>query len=489
MKKNSAPLFQELFLEQGVIKEQVYHALRNAIVEGRLPPGTKIPSTRGLSEMMSISRNSVIAGYDRLLDEGYIQTRKGAGTFVTPSLPDRSISGLYPEAQQGDELPADGQLNADIVSVRGLWSGDIEGREMNRLFAVGVGCTDLFPHSLWGKLLGRVWRQSRHQLGFHTSPCGFNPLRKAICHYVKTTRGVNCSEDQIIIVNGIQQALNITARALLTKGNDVWLDDPGYKGARGVFMSTGAIVRPVPVDSEGMNVQYGIDHFPHAKLAYVVPSDQYPLSGTLSLSRRLELLEWARVNRAWIFEDDYNSEFRYAARSLQALQGLDQHQRVIYSGTFSKMMYPEFRLGFLVVPPGLKEQFIVTKYFSDIGSSYLEQAVLASFIEEGHYASHVRRVRKACYERRTALVNAIQCYLADKMTVQPSDSGVHIVCWLHDGLTGDEVERKARMLGMGIQSLSHYYHGDISRQGILIGFANHPSEVIVEGIRRLAHVM
>lgn len=489
MKKNSAPLFQELFLEQGVIKEQVYHALRNAIVEGRLPPGTKIPSTRGLSEMMSISRNSVIAGYDRLLDEGYIQTRKGAGTFVTPSLPDRSISGLYPESQQGDELPADGQLNADIVSVRGLWSGDVEGCEMNRLFAVGVGCTDLFPHSLWGKLLGRVWRQSRHQLGSHTSPCGFYPLRKAIFHYVKTTRGVNCSEDQIIIVNGIQQALNITARALLTKGNDVWLDDPGYKGARGVFMSTGAIVRPVPVDSKGMNVQYGIDHFPHAKLAYVVPSDQYPLSGTLSLSRRLELLEWARVNRAWIFEDDYNSEFRYAARSLQALQGLDQHQRVIYSGTFSKMMYPEFRLGFLVVPPGLKEQFIVTKYFSDIGSSYLEQAVLASFIEEGHYASHVRRVRKACYERRTALVNAIQCYLADKMTVQPSDSGVHIVCWLHDGLTGDEVEQKARMLGLGIQSLSHYYHGDTSRQGILIGFANHPPEVIVEGIRRLAHAM
>lgn len=489
MKKNSAPLFQELFLEQGVIKEQVYHALRNAIVEGRLPPGTKIPSTRGLSEMMSISRNSVIAGYDRLLDEGYIQTRKGAGTFVKSSLPDRSISGLYPEVPQGDELPADGQLNADIVSVRGLWSGDVEGREMNRLFAVGVGCTDLFPHSLWGKLLGRVWRQSRHQLGSHTSPCGFYPLRKAICHYVKTTRGVNCSEDQIIIVNGIQQALNITARALLTKGNDVWLDDPGYKGARGVFMSTGAIVRPVPVDSEGMHVQYGIDHFPHAKLAYVVPSDQYPLSGALSLSRRFELLEWARVNRAWIFEDDYNSEFRYAARSLQALQGLDQHQRVIYSGTFSKMMYPEFRLGFLVVPPGLKEQFIVTKYFSDIGSSYLEQAVLASFIEEGYYASHVRRVRKACYERRTALVDAIQCYLADKMTVQPSDSGVHIVCWLHDGLTGDEVEQKARTLGMGIQSLSHYYHGDISRQGILIGFANHPPEVIVEGIRRLAHAM
>lgn len=489
MKKNNAPLFQEFFLEKGVIKEQVYHALRHAIVEGRLPPGTKIPSTRGLSEMMSISRNSVIAGYDRLLDEGYIQTRKGAGTFVTQNIPDQSIGNHYIKPMPENELPSDERLNTDIASVRELWRADFAGREMNRLFAVGVGCTDLFPHSLWGKLLGRVWRQSRHQLGSHTSPCGFYPLRKAICHYINTTRGVHCNEDQIMIVNGIQQALNITARALLARGNEVWLDDPGYKGARGVFMSTGAIVRPVPVDNEGMNVGDGIKHFPQARLAYVVPSDQYPLSGTLSLPRRLELLEWAKTNRAWIFEDDYNSEFRYTERSLQALQGLDQHQRVIYSETFSKMMYPEFRLGFLVVPPALKEQFMLTKYFSDIGTSYLEQAVLASFIDQGYYASHVRRVRKACYERRAALVNAIQYYLADKMTVQSSDSGVHIVCWLHNALTGNEIEEKARASGMGIQSLSHYYLGDAPRQGILIGFANHPPETLVDGIRRLAQII
>lgn len=360
---------------------------------------------------------------------------------------------------------------------------------MNRLFAVGVGCTDLFPHALWGKLLQRVWRQSRHQLGGHTHPCGYFPLRKAVCRYIKTTRGVNCNEEQIIIVNGIQQALNITARALLSTGNEVWLDEPGYKGARGAFMSVGAIVRPVPVDSEGMNVRYGIDHFPDAKLAYVVPSDQYPLSGTLSLSRRFELLEWAKSNQAWIFEDDYNSEFRYADRSLQALQGLDDNQRVIYAGTFSKMMYPEFRLGFLVVPPGLQQQIMVTKYFTDLGTSYLEQAMMASFIEDGHYASHVRRIRKTCYERRTALVNAIQEYLADKMIVQPSDSGVHIVCWLQNGLIGNDVEEKARALGMGILSLSRYYQGDISRQGILIGFANHPAEALVDGIRRLAQVI
>ncbi|MEW9209263.1 PLP-dependent aminotransferase family protein [Citrobacter sp. wls710] len=489
MKKNNAPLFQGFVLGKGAVKEQVYHILRDHILEGRLPPGTKMPSTRALSEMMSISRNSVIAGYDRLLDEGYILTRKGSGTYVAHHIPDRSISNCYPIMVPEKVVTPDEQLNSQNNPVRDLWSNEYEGRGMNRLFAVGVGCTDLFPHALWGKLLQRVWRQSRHQLGAHTHPGGYFPLRKAVCRYIKTTRGVNCNEDQIIIVNGIQQALNITARALLSPGSDVWLDEPGYKGARGAFLSVGAMVRPVPVDSEGMNVCYGIEHFPDAKLAYVVPSDQYPLSGTLSLCRRFELLEWAKSNQAWIFEDDYNSEFRYADRSLQALQGLDHNHRVIYAGTFSKMMYPEFRLGFLVVPPGLQEQIMVTKYFTDLGTSYLEQAVMANFIEDGHYASHVRRVRKACYERRAALVNAIQEYLADKMIVQPSDSGVHIVCWLQNGLTGNEVEEKARVLGMGILSLGRYYQGDITRQGILIGFANHPAEAIVDGIRRLAQVI
>ncbi|KFD19899.1 MocR-like pyridoxine biosynthesis transcription factor PdxR [Yokenella regensburgei] len=489
MKKINAPLFQELLLEKGVIKEQVYHALRNAIVEERLPLGSKIPSTRALAEMMSISRNSVIAGYDRLADEGYIVTLKGAGTFVAQSIPDSNISNGFSKKPQKKDIPTDGPLNADIARVRNLWSEEPEGDERNPLFCVGVGCTDLVPHGIWGRLLGQVWKESRYELGLHTSSQGFLPLRRAISHYIQSTRGVNCVEDNIIIVNGIQQAMSITARALLSKGDEVWLDDPGYKGARGVFMSTGALVRPVRVDEEGMDVSDGIRRFPLAKLAYVVPSDQYPLGGTLSLSRRRELLDWADTHQAWIFEDDYNSEFRYADRSVQALQGLDTQQRVIYAGTFSKMMYPEFRIGFLVVPPGLKEQFVVTKYLADLSTGYLEQAVLARFIEEGHYARHVRRVRKACYERRTAVVKAIQRHLSGKMTVQQSDSGVHIVCWLHNGLTGHEVEVKARQLGMGIQSLSHYYHGETSREGILIGFANHPPQAMVDGIRRLAEVI
>ena len=489
MKKPVAPLFQDLLLPGGIIKDQVYAVLRHAILEGRLAAGSKIPSSRALAEMMAISRNSVIAGFERLLDEGYLVARKGAGTFVTNSIPDKTIDGHYPPQESTPPVSVVGSLNPDIAALRPLWSEGQRSDGIKRLFAVGVGCTDLFPHDLWGRLLGRVWRQSRRELGLHTHACGYQPLRRAINHYIQTTRGVNCDESQIIIVNGIQQALNVTARALLPKGSEVWVDDPGYDGARGAFTSTGAIVRPVSVDDQGMDIHDGMQHFPDAKLVYTAPSHQFPLSGTLSLSRRLALLEWAESRQAWIFEDDYNSEFRYAARSLQALQGLDKYHRVIYSGTFSKMMYPEFRLGFLVVPPDLREQFMMTKYFSDLCTGYLEQAVLAHFIAEGYYASHVRRVRKACYERKSALAAAIAAYLPEKMVVHPSDSGIHMVCWLANGLTGKEVEMKASQLGMGIQSFERYCQRPMSREGILLGFANHSPEVLQEGIRRLASVI
>lgn len=489
MPKPIAPLFQELLLPRGVIKDQVYHALRNAILDGRLTAGSKIPSSRALAEMMAISRNSVISGFDRLMDEGYLVTRKGAGTFVCEHIPDSVISEYESSPQPETAIAAAGPLNPDVAALLPSWSEREESGEMCQVFAVGIGCTDLFPHALWGRLLGRVWRQSRRELGAHATAYGYLPLRQAISHYIQATRGVNCHEDRVIIVNGIQQALAITAQVLLEKGDEVWLDDPGYNGARGAFAARGAVVRPVRVDGEGMDIQDGIRHYPQAKLVYTAPSHQFPLSGTLSLPRRLALLEWAQANRAWIFEDDYNSEFRYAARSLQALQGLDKHQRVIYSGTFSKMMYPEFRLGFLVVPEHLREQFAMTKYYTDLCSGYLEQAVLARFIREGHYASHVRRIRKACFERKSALEAAIERYFAGRMRVHPTDSGVHIVCWLADGLKAKEVVAKARQIGLGVQSFERYCQRPMSREGVLFGFANHPPEVLLDGVRRLAGVL
>lgn len=488
-RKPVPPLFQELFIQDGVIKNQVYNVIRDAILQGRLPAAVRVPSSRTLAEMMSISRNSVIAGYDRLMDEGYLVTRRGAGTFVSDCVPDSTVSGYYQQIKPPKEKPAVGRLNSDVTSLRRLCSESQKGNNAKRLFSVGVGCTDLFPHNLWGRLLGRVWRQSRQELGLHTDPAGYKPLRKAICDYIQTTRGVICHENQIMIVSGIQQAVNITAQALLSQGSEVWLDDPGYNGARGAFTAAGAVVRPVKVDINGMDIHDGIKHYPEARLVYTTPSHQFPLGGTLSLARRLALLDWAEANQAWIFEDDYNSEFRYTARSLQALQGLDKHDRVIYAGTFSKMMYPEFRLGFLIIPPALQEQFITSKYFSVLCTGYLEQAVLARFISEGHYACHVRRIRKACHERKSALTAAIEHYLPGKMTVHSSDSGIHLVCWLNDGISGKEIEAKANQLGMGIQSFERYCQRSLPDEGVLLGFANHSPQELWDGIRQLSQII
>ena len=295
--------------------------------------------------MMAISRNSVIAGFDRLVDEGYLVTRKGAAPLFASIFRIASLASMNRRHSRKRQWPPLARLILTLPHCchHGLKEKGVVKcvRFLPSVSAVPISSRMRYGGGCWGASGG-----NRAVSWGHATAYGYLPLRQAISHYIQATRGVNCHEDRVIIVNGIQQALAIAAQVLLEKGDEVWLDDPGYNGARGAFAARGAMVRPVRVDGEGMDIQDGIRHYPQAKLVYTAPSHQFPLSGTLSLPRRLALLEWAQANRAWIFEDDYNSEFRYAARSLQALQGLDKHQRVIYSGTFSKMMYPEFRLGF-----------------------------------------------------------------------------------------------------------------------------------------------
>ena len=484
MKKSGAAAFPELLTGHGIIKDQVYHALREAILSGRLHAGSKVPSGRALAEMMGISRNSVIAGFERLQDEGYLITRRGSGTFVADNLPDHSISRpvFSPAEVAAQAVIANISPLADqLLSLRAS-----SGVPSDSLFMVGTGCVDLFPHDVWGRLLGRIWRQSRHALHTHSDPHGYLPLRRAICHYVRATRGLQCDEDQILIVSGTQQAINLTVQTLLQPGDEVWLDDPGYDGARGAFVSQGLTVRPVRVDEEGMDIHDGLSRWPDARLVFTAPSHQFPAGGTLSLSRRAALLSWAAQHHVWILEDDYNGEFRYADRPLQALQGLDRHQRVIYAGTFSKMLYPAFRLGFLVVPKALIPAFTAVKYFADTGCGYLEQATLTRFINEGHYARHVRRVRKACYERQHALTDAINHYLPALLDIVPSDSGIHLMCRMKNRVPAQIVIQTGRACGMGIQPLSRYCQPDAPQEGVLFGFAAYPAEQLSDGIRRLA---
>jgi GntR family transcriptional regulator/MocR family aminotransferase len=304
-----------------------------------------------------------------------------------------------------------------------------------------------------------------------------------------STRGLNCTEDQVLIVSGTQQAITLAAQVLLNPGDEVWLDEPGYDGARGAFLAAGTVVRPVGGDQEGMDVSMGIRLWPRARLAFTAPSHQFPLGGTMSLSRRLALLEWAEARRMWIFEDDYNGEFRYTGRPVQALQGLDRHQRVIYAGTFSKMMYPGLRLGFLVVPSGLMQPFVTAKHYADARSSFLEQAVLAEFIEGGHYARHVRRVRRACAQRQKALVEALLTHLPGKLEIHPTDTGIHLVCWLPRDVDELEFVERCRRSDLQVQPLSRYSMTPLDRRGILLGYAAHTPDDLQAAVKRLARLV
>lgn len=500
--------FPNLLLAPGKIQQQFYLALKKHIQTGALPPGSKLPSSRSFASMMAISRNSVLAGLERLIDEGYLYTRAGSGTYVAMALPEQFIQ-IQPttsrstqdsrshhsrtdqaQAQAALASNASLQISSRVQSLQPTWEAASTARGDQRMFSIGIGCSDLFPQQLWGRLLARAWRQFSRQAQ-HNQVFGFMPLRQAICAYTHATRGVTCSPEQVLIVNGTQQAINLSAQVLLDQGDEVCIDEPGYDAARGALLAQGARVRPVHSDAEGMKLEDVMQHWPNSTMIYSTPSHQFPLGGTLSLSRRLALLAWAAAQKRWIFEDDYNSEFRYHAQPIQALQGLDTQQRVIYAGTFSKMLLPELRLGFLIIPTPLIEAFQWAKHYADTRSAYLEQATLAMFISEGHYARHVRRVRKACAERQQALIHALELHLSDYVQIEANDSGIHVLAWLKAPYTEQHVLAVCREIGLGVQGLSRYYQQPQAqpRQGILFGFAAHTATEIEHAIQQLAEAL
>ena len=480
--------FPILQLSEGPLNDQVYEAIRGAILDGRLKANMKLPSSRTLAEMMLVSRNTILSGIERLMDEGYIITKAGSGTYVCAFVPEKKINCQAPIQQMIQQYNAP-KLSDGLQSLMPRWEQYHGAAKQNRMFSVGIGCVDLFPQQIWGRILGRVWRHSQAELAKYSDVQGYLPLREALAQYMRSTRGLNCSADQIMIVNGTQQAINLTSRALLNAGDGILIDDPGYDGALGVFQSYGMKTHGIASDEEGMLIPELMDRKEDVRLVYTAPSHQFPLGGTLSLPRRLMLLDWAKQKEAWIFEDDYNGEFRYHSRAIQALQGLDQAGRVIYSGTFSKMFYPGFRLAFLVLPQALIEPFKVMKHYADSCNSYLEQAALAAFIQEGEYAKYVRKVRKACLERQQALVNAIEQYLSHVLTIQSSDSGIHAVAWLKDGWDVTQIMAISKSLGLGIQPLYRYSMESLQKYALLFGYAAHKPAEITEKIRQLAEAI
>jgi GntR family transcriptional regulator/MocR family aminotransferase len=348
---------------------------------------------------------------------------------------------------------------------------------------------DVFPCSLWSRLAARVHRQASPLLFAHGDARGYTPLREAIAAYLGTARGVQCTAEQIVIVSGTQLALDLVARLVLDPGETAWVEDPGFPGARRILAAAGAQLVPVPVDAEGLDVTTGRTLAPLAKLVYVTPARQCPLGMPMSLERRLMLLQWARETKSWIFEDDYDSEYRYRGRPLAALQGLDPSGCVIYAGNFSKVLFPALRLAYVVLPPRLVDAFVAAHSLVDRYAPVLDQAVLAAFMAEGHFARHIRRMRTLYAERLQAFVTATRATCADLLHVVDVAAGLDTIGWLPDGLDAPHLTTLAAARGLEVRALSAYVLHHPQPPGLVLGFATVPAQSMPQAVQRLAEVI
>jgi GntR family transcriptional regulator/MocR family aminotransferase len=470
---------------QRPIHLQIYEAFRAGIIRRELRPGQLVPSTRQLARELRVSRFPVLNAYAQLLAEGYFESRVGAGTFIAGSLPEdpaartrKTVTSLAPGtravAARASTLPR---------YVGPSWPVGLGP------FQVGHPALEDFPLKTWSRLVARHSREMRFADLQYGDVMGSGALREALAVYLRTSRGVGCEAEQIMIVGGSQQALDITTRVLLDPGSPVWVEEPGYWLVHHVLQAAGCRAVPVPVDREGLNVSAGIELSSGARAAFVAPSHQYPLGVTMSAARRLQLLEWARDAGAWVVEDDYDSEYRYGSPPISSLQGLDTDSRVIYVGTFSKVLFPSLRLGYLVIPPDLVERFAAVRQATDLCPPAFNQAVLTDFIREGHFARHVRKTRQLYEERRRVLVEEIERELYPRCTIEGGGAGMHLTI-LIDGATRDvEIASKAAERKLWLSALSLSYVGEAPRQGFVLGFGNTRASEIPGAVRLLRKLL
>ncbi len=463
------------------LHRQLFLAIREAILSGRLSPNARLPATRVMAKDLSVSRNTVVAAFDQLMAEGYIEGRVGAGSFVSRTLPEELLHARR-EMEPVTLEPKGKRLSKRGEFLSGLDLG--EGTEP-KAFSPGVPELPLFPFDEWARLLGRRWRRPLEDYVVRGDPAGYRPLREAIASYLGAARAVNCDPDQIIIVSGSQQALDLSARVLIDPGDTVWVEEPGYPGIWGALLAAGAKLVSVPVDEDGLDVERAEPRNPAARMVCVTPSHQYPLGVTMSLARRLKLLEWAKRHDAFILEDDYNSEYRYRGRPISALQGLDEEGRVIYVGTMSKVMFPGLRLGYMVVPPDLVEAFLRVRILVDSHPSSVALAALADFIGEGYLNAHVRRMRQLYAERQQILLNGAKMRFGDFLDIEPDDAGMHLVGYLDNDIDDVELSRRAQVVGVELPALSGYYRGTARQRGFLFGYAGIAENEINSGLARL----
>ncbi|WP_289501071.1 PLP-dependent aminotransferase family protein [Gloeocapsopsis sp. IPPAS B-1203] len=471
------------------LHKQLYEEIRQAILSGRLKSEQRMPSTRALAKMLGISRATVLFSYDQLLSEGYLQTIPASGTFVACQLPDELLqSTSFPISLAS---PSWLELSTYGTTLATVNLPPPPGQKpLINFSCYGRPAFDEFPIQIWRRLLSRACCSSTTILDYPADPLGYKPLREAIARYLTQSRAVRCEPDQVAIVNGSQQALDLIARLFLNRGDRVVMEDPGYTEARYIFQVQGAEVLPVRVDRSGLVMEHLSALTTPIKLVYVTPSHQFPTGAVLSLPRRLALLAWAQQTGAIILEDDYDSEFRYDERPIPALQGLTSSDSVIYIGTFSKVMFPSLRMGYLVIPQQLVSVVARAKWLVDRQSPLLEQHALTDFINEGHLESHIRRMRLLYAQRRRTLVQALTQHLENQVTIIGENAGMNAMVQFHTDQNDEKIIAQAEQKGVElISARSCYMNAEDGNRKFLLGCTDLNSEAIQEGVQRLAQIL
>ncbi|MEG0964199.1 MAG: PLP-dependent aminotransferase family protein [Pseudomonas sp.] len=482
---SATPLYRQLYLQ-----------IRKQILTGRLPGGIRLPSTRTLSQELNLSRITLLNAFDQLIAEGFLVSRTGAGTYVGDE---------WERSGQGDQeqAPAPPRLSDLSQSMLSLRSHHFRGVSYSHYspdtptsFLPSHGAFEAFPQHIWKRLINRhVQKPSKALLGYGELQ-GLEGLRQAIAEYVFDARGIDCSAQQVVIVSGAQQAFNLLAMLLLNPEDPVWMEDPGHIAARIAFQAHGCQVVPVRIDDQGIDVQQGIADSPDARLVFTTPSRQHPLGVTLSHSRRLELIDWAAAKQRWVIEDDCDSELRYSGRQLPALYAMDQSDRVIYVGTFSKVLFPSLRLGYVILPQALVEPFCTIRAVMDRSPPTLLQAVTADFMTEGHFIGHIRRMRALYQARQVCLLEVLERRLGHFFSITPVEAGMHLIAWLPPHLDDQEVARQLALQGVHTYALSDYCLQRYLPPALLIGFAGTAQEhaetkveALVQALKVMGHAL
>lgn len=485
VKREEGALLQSIVLDRDGahgLSVQICAGLRELILGGTLKVGERLPATRTLAQEFGVARTTIVESFERLAAEGLIETRIGSGTYISRALANERPA---PAAAAIAVPTARVKLAQAMNTASKLFGTRLPHQP--RAFTTAMPAFDAFPMAQWSKLSGRHWRKTRHQVLGYPDPHGERVLRQAIAAHLRLNRGIACEWQQIFVVAGAQQAFQLIAATLLDPGDKVWFEDPGAIGARNSLIQSGADLVPVPVDESGLIVEEGLRRAPDFRLAFVTPAHQQPLGAKMSLERRLALLEAAEASGAWIIEDDWDGEFCFQGAPMATLTSIDRSGRVIYVGTFSKTLFPSLRLGFLVAPPHLSEQIGICLDAFSPGVPTALQGIVADFIVEGHFATHVRRMRKLYQERYQALVDAAQQHLTSDLQVVPTQTGMHTIAFPRDGLDAVAIAQAAARRGVTVAPISRFCLEPIACDGLVLGFSGFtPAEIQagVIGLRR-----